>query len=119
MQGKIDNDLGNYKISRDVIASIAGSAAVECVGIISMADVNITRGIVRMAKNDTLGKGIDVVTKPDGSLELTAHIIVVYGVNISAVTTNLIESVAYRVESQTGLRVSRINVRVEGVRRID
>lgn len=119
MKGKIDNDLGNVRISLDVIATIAGSAAVECVGIIGMADVNITKGIVRLIRNDSLSKGIDVELNDDGSLSLALHVIIVYGVNISAVTTNLTENVIYRVESQTGLKVSHLSVRVEGVRRID
>lgn len=119
MEGKINNDFGDFKISLDVIATIAGSAAVECVGIIGMADVNITKGIVRVMRNDSLSKGINVVLKADGSLDLTLHVIVAYGVNISAVTTNLIENVTYRVESQTSLKVSRVSVRVEGVRRTD
>lgn len=119
MKGKINNDFGDFKISLDVIATIAGSAAVECVGVIGMAEVNLTKGIVRVVKNDSLSKGIDVLLNNDQTVELKLHIIVAYGVNISAVTTNLTESVLYRVQSQTGLKVSRIQVRVEGVRRID
>lgn len=119
MEGKINKDFGDLKISLDVIATIAGTSAVECVGIVGMADVNLAKGIVRMLKQDSLSKGINVILKEDGTLELTLHVVVAYGVNISAVTTNLMESVVYRVESQTGLKVSSIRVRVEGVRRID
>lgn len=119
MGGKTNKDLGDLKISLDVIATIAGTAAVESVGVVGMAEVNLTKGLVRMLKNASLRKGIDVIRKNDGSLELTLHVIVAYGVNISAVTTNLMESVAYRVETHTGLRVSRINVCVEDVWRID
>lgn len=119
MDGKIDNDFGELKIQKDVVSTIAGTAAVECVGIIGMAEVNLTKGIVRMIKNDSLSKGINVTVNDDGTLSLTLHVIIAYGVNISAVTTNLMDSVSYRVESQTGLKVSHIGVRVEGVRRVD
>ena len=52
-------------------------------------------------------------------LVIDFHVIVSYGVNITAVTDNLISSVKYRVEDFTGLEVERINVYVEGVRVID
>ena len=46
------------------------------------------------------------------------HIIVSYGVSISTVASNLMESVKYRVEEFTSLEVERINIYVEGVKDI-
>jgi len=46
-------------------------------------------------------------------------VIVSYGVSISAVSDNLIESVKYRVEEFTGMEVEKITIFVEGVRVID
>ena len=42
-----------------------------------------------------------------------------YGVSISTVADNLIESVKYKVEEFTGMPVEKINIFVEGVRVID
>ena len=50
---------------------------------------------------------------------MTFHVIVSYGVSISAVADNLIESVKYKVEEFTGMEVEKINIYVEGVRVID
>ena len=47
------------------------------------------------------------------------HVIVSYGVNITTVADNLIESVRYKVEEFTGLEIEKINIYVEGVRLID
>ncbi|NLP46116.1 MAG: Asp23/Gls24 family envelope stress response protein, partial [Epulopiscium sp.] len=44
------------------------------------------------------------------------HIIVEYGVKISAVADNLISTVKYKVEKFIGLEVEKINIFVEGVR---
>ena len=52
-------------------------------------------------------------------ISIDFHVIVSYGVSISAVSDNLIESVKYRVEEFTGMEVEKINVFVEGVRVID
>ena len=41
MKGRMDNELGSIVIDTDVIATYAGSVAVECFGIIGMAAVNM------------------------------------------------------------------------------
>ena len=55
----------------------------------------------------------------DNKISIDFHVIVSYGVSISAVSDNLIESVKYRVEEFTGMEVEKINIYVEGVRVID
>lgn len=119
MKGKLNSELGNINISEDVIATIAGSAAVECFGIVGMATVSLKDGLVKLLKKDSLQKGIEVAVNDANEISLKMHIIVAYGVNIYTVSNNLIENVKYQVEQHTGLKVSSIDVYVEGVRRID
>ena len=47
MKGRMDNELGSIVIDTDVIATYAGSVAVECFGIIGMAAVNMKDGLVK------------------------------------------------------------------------
>ena len=119
MKGSINSGYGNVNISMDVLASIAGSAAIECFGIVAMAMVNLKDGFAMMLGTESLQKGIEVDVDGDGRVALKMHIIVAYGVNIYAVSNNLIENVRYMIESQTGLECRSIEVYVEGVRRID
>ncbi len=55
----------------------------------------------------------------DNHITIDFHVIVAYGVSISAVADNLIENVKYKVEEFTGMTVDKINIFVEGVRVID
>ena len=66
----------------------------------------------------SLTHGINVDIK-ENKISIDFHVIVSYGVSISAVSDNLIESVKYRVEEFTGMEVEKINIFVEGVRVID
>ena len=43
-------------------------------------------------------------------------VIVEYGVSIFAVTSSAMDTVRYDVETQTGLKVSKVNIKVEGIR---
>ena len=118
MKGYINNKLGEIQIGPDVIAMYAGTTAVECFGIVGMAAVSMKDGLVRLLKRDSLTHGINVSVE-DNRLTIDFHVIVVYGVSISAVSDNLIETVKYKVEQFTGIEVEKINIFVEGVRVID
>ena len=118
MKGRIDSGLGQIIIDTDVIATYAGSVAVECFGIIGMAAVSMKDGLVHLLKKDSITRGINVSLE-DNELTIDFHVIVSYGVSILAVYNNLTDSVKYHVEEFTGIRVKKINMYVEGVRVID
>ncbi len=118
MKGQIDNSLGTVIIDSQVVATYAGSVAVECFGIVGMAAVNMKDGLVKLLKKDYLHHGINVTIK-DNHITLDFHVIVSYGVSIQTVVQNLISTVQYRVEEFTGMTIDKINVFVEGVRVID
>ena len=111
MKGCMSTDLGIITIDPEVIAKYAGTVAVECFGIVGMAAVNMKDGLVHLLKKESLTRG--------NHISIDFHIIVAYGVSISAVTDNLISDVKYRVEEFSGMQVDKINVYIEGVRVID
>ena len=118
MKGRMNTGLGEITINTDVIATYAGSVAVECFGIVGMAAVNMKDGLVKHLRRDRLSRGINVQVK-DNKISLDFHVIVAYGVSIRAVADNLIDNVKYKVEAFTGIEIEQINILVEGVRVID
>ena len=46
MRGKMQTPLGTIMIHNEVIATYAGSVAVECFGIVGMAAVNMKDGLI-------------------------------------------------------------------------
>ena len=119
MKGSMSTDLGIITIDPEVIAKYAGSVAVECFGIVGMAAVSRKDGLVKLLKKESLTKGIQVGISDENKITLNFHVVVAYGVSISAVTDNLISNVKYKVEEFTGMSVDKINIYIEGVRVID
>ena len=119
MKGQIDTQYGKILIDEDVIATYAGSVAVECFGIVGMAAVNMKDGLVKLLKRDYLTHGISVLVEADNQITIDFHVIVAYGVSIYTVSENLIDTVRYKVESFTGMTINKINIYAEGVRVID
>ena len=119
MKGCISTDLGIITIDPEVIAKYAGTVAVECFGIVGMAAVSMKDGLVKLLKRESLTHGIQVEISEENKLTINFHVIVSYGVSISAVCDNLVSNVKYKVEEFTGMDVDKINIYVEGVRVID
>ncbi|HHX60175.1 MAG TPA: Asp23/Gls24 family envelope stress response protein [Epulopiscium sp.] len=115
MAGKLFTEYGNVTIDEEVIARISGITAMECYGVVGMAARNVKDGLVQLLMLDSLTKGIAVEVN-ENKLSLSFHIIVEYGVKISAVADNLISTVKYKVKEQVGLEVEKINIFIEGVR---
>ncbi|MDD4112979.1 MAG: Asp23/Gls24 family envelope stress response protein [Herbinix sp.] len=118
MKGHMNTDIGEILIDNEVLAQYAGASAVECFGVVGMASINMKDGIVKLLKRDNLSHGVNV-TIDNNKITIDLHIIVSYGVSISAVADNLISNVKYNVEEFSGIEVEKINIFVEGVRVID
>ena len=118
MKGHMSTDLGQITIDSDVIAAYAGSVAMEVFGIVGMAAISVKDGVFKLLKKESLTHGINVSIS-ENKISLDFHVIVSYGVSISAVTDNLINNVKYKVEEFTGMEIEKINILVEGVRVID
>ena len=112
---KIKNELGFITVAEDVISTVAGYAAIECIGIVAMASKRATDGLVELLGRESLKRGVRVNLMEE-SATISLYIIVEYGVSIAAVAKNVIETVKYRVETMAGIKVDKVNVTVEGIR---
>lgn len=119
MKGVMSNSNGEIIIENEVIAQYAGHAALGCFGIVGMATISMKDGIAKLLKGDNVSKGVNVIVDEENNLVIDFHIIIAYGVSISTVCDNLINTVKYSVEEMTGMNVKNINIFVEGVRVID
>jgi len=116
MQSKIKNEHGIIGVENEVIARIAGLAAMECYGVVGMAAKSIRDGLVHLLKIESLSKGVNLVTQDDGSLVINLHIIVEYGTNLVAIAQSLKENVRYKVEESVGMKVRDVNIYIDGLR---
>lgn len=116
MQSKIKNEYGTVAVQNEVIARIAGLAAMECPGVVGMAAKSIRDGLVHLLKIESLSKGVDLQTLETGELIVGLHIIVDYGTNLAAIAETLQSDVRYRVQESVGMRVKEVNIFIESVR---
>ncbi|MBR4235297.1 MAG: Asp23/Gls24 family envelope stress response protein [Clostridia bacterium] len=116
MDCKFLNELGTVTMNDEVVRKVAGFAALECYGIVGMAAKRTTDDIVQMLGLDNIGRGVIVRIDGENRAEVDLYIVVEYGISISAVAETLIDTVKYKVEYLTGVKVKNVNVTVEDIR---
>ena len=112
---KTNGERGEIFIANNVIAEIAGAVASKCYGVVGMAARSKKDGLVSLLKQDAMTKGIGV-SIVDSGIIIDIHIIIEYGMNINSVCKSIVNRVRYTIEKSVGLKVNRVNVRVEGIR---
>ena len=101
------------KIADDVVATIAGKAAIEVAGVYSMAG-GFAGGISEVFGKKSYTKGIKV-DNTEKNIKIDVNIIVEYGARIPNVAYEIQNRVKKAVENMTGLSVEEVNVHIQGV----
>lgn len=109
----VETSVEGLKISNDAVATYAGIAISEVQGVYGMSGgfAGITEAISGK-KNFSKGIKVDVTEK---SAKIDVSIVVEYGARIPDVAFEIQNIVKKSVESMTGLKVSEVNVHVNGV----
>ena len=115
MDCKIVNDIGTIHITEEVLLKVVGYATLECYGIVAMSSKRATDGLVEWLGKENLSRGVQL-RLVDDMLDIDLFIIVEYGISIAEVCKTIVDTVKYKLESMTGVKVRRINISVEGIR---
>ena len=115
MEYKVKNEYGTTYITEDVMLKVVGYAALECYGIVAMSSKRAKDGFVEWLGRENLSKGVQIRMVED-MVDVDLFIIVEYGISIGEVCKTIVETVSYKLESMTGIKVRNVNITVEGIR---
>ena len=113
-QTEDEETIGNIKISVEVVSTIAGIAASEIHGVSCMYTSFVDGVAQRLGakRNNTKGVRVDMSSN---SVNIDLYIVVDYGIKIPELAWEIQENVKNSVETMTGLKVSKINIHIEGI----
>jgi uncharacterized alkaline shock family protein YloU len=106
---------GEIQIGNDVLADIAGYAALECYGIVGMASPTLRDGVAQLLSLDKLRKGVRVSSDGE-AVVIDLYVVAEYGTNLAEVAHNMSDRVKYVVTSHAEVRVDAVNVHVQGIK---
>lgn len=111
MTEKID---GTLEISNRVLSDIVGYAALECYGIVGVADANSTDKLLSILPIPRLRRGINISTEGE-KVAVDIYVVVEYGTNISTVCDNLRDRIKFVLKEYAGIEDAEVNVLVKDV----
>lgn len=109
-----EKQLGNIKISEDVIATLVEKAMDEVDGVEGLK-TGMTNNIAAVLGKRAAARGVGVEIK-DNTVSITAHVIVKYGYRIPELAWKIQEMIKTQVEDMTGLEVLKVNFSVDGIK---
>lgn len=110
---EISNEFGTIRIADEVVATVAGLAAVEVEGVAAMSGGWSTDLVEKLGKKN-FGKGIKVEVINDET-KIDIFLVIEFGYPIPQVAADVQREVKQAVETMTGLNVTQVNVHIVGV----
>lgn len=111
MEEKIN---GTIKISEEVIASIASTAALEIEGVLKV-NQKLSASIKNLGiQLKHVVNGVNIINGDDG-VDITLQIVIKHGYNIPDVAQKVQSNVTDALSGMTGLVIKRVNVIVVSV----
>jgi len=110
--------LGGIDISIQAIASIAGSAAIECYGVVGLSSKNTVRDQVDiLLGKKNFQEGI-VCEKEKNGYVINIYIVVASDTKITEIILEVQKKVKYVLEKTFGIKFNKVNVYVQGIKEI-
>jgi uncharacterized alkaline shock family protein YloU len=106
---------GALSIANEVIADLAGYAALESYGVVGMAAPTLTDGIAKLLPAARLRRGI-IVEATDNGVRIDLYVIIENGTSLSTVSHNLADNVRFALTDLAQVDISSIEVHVQGIR---
>lgn len=113
-QDKNKSEFGEVRIADDVVASIASLAATEVEGVDSMAN-DISNAVVSKLGMNNLKHGVKVEIL-ENDVKVRLAIVLKNNIQAIAVCKKVQERVKTAIESMTGLHVTEVDIKVEGIK---
>lgn len=109
---------GAVDISIDVIASVAGNAALECYGVAGLASKSSFRdNILELLRVEEYTKGV-YARKTQKGYEVDLYVSCTFGIKLTEVLSEIQKKVKYVLETTFGVRIFSVNVFVQDLKEI-
>jgi len=109
-----DDNVGSIQINNNVVANIVDMAAREVTGVYGIASGGLRDDLKGLlGKRDT---SITVDVNAADNYVIGVKLILIFGVNLAKVATNVQNAIREQVENMTDKEVARVNVIVDEVR---
>lgn len=106
---------GAVHIANDVLADLAGYAALESYGVVGMASPTLAEGVAQLLPRQKLRKGVKIESAEEG-VSADLYVVIEHGTQLAEVSHNLADRVRYVLTDTADVNVCCVDVHVMGVK---
>lgn len=106
---------GAISIANDVLADLAGYAALESYGVVGMAAPTVADGVAQLLPRQKLRKGVKIASDEDG-VTVDLYVVIEHGTQLAEVSHNLANRVRYLLTDNADVAVKHVEVHVMDVK---
>lgn len=119
MAVKTKTQFGVINITNEAIASVTADAVLQCYGVVGIAKKSaLHEKLSEILKDKAFSQGVFV--KQDRKVvEIDIYVFVSYDVKITEVLCEIQKRVKYLIEKTFEIKVKKVNVFAQGIKRID
>lgn len=114
-----NSGLGNIQITDKAVATLVGSAVLECYGVVGVTSKRIRDSIkdyaLEVLKKENYTKGV-IVSNKNNAIVVDLYLILAFEVRVSQVIFEVQKRVKYVLEKTLNIDVKEVNVHVEGIK---
>lgn len=112
----IGTHLGQVQISKQAIATLAGTSATECYGVVGISSSKSSaEEFLKLLNKKSYSNGI-VIRETGDKIELDLYLILAEGIKIAEIVTEVQKRVQYAIESTFNIEVVNVNINIQGIR---
>jgi len=112
----VTTPIGTVHIANDVLADLAGYAALESYGVVGMASPTVADGVAQLLPRQKLRKGVKIGTSNEDAVEVDLFVVIEHGTNLTEVSHNLANRVRYVLTEMAAVSVARVDIHVMDVK---
>ena len=114
-----ETSYGKINIANKAIASVVANAALECYGVVGLANRGGLAGKIQsiLSKEEYI-KGV-AITQIKASVNISLYVVISTGVKVTEVLSEVQKKVRYVVANTFEVKVNKVNVYAVSLRKID
>lgn len=117
---KKKNNLGQIQISNEAIASVVADAALECYGVVGLANKTALRNkISKILTKKEYSKGVIAYQDPKNAISISLYIVIAYGCKVTEVLSEVQKKVKYVLEKTFDSKVKKVNVYAQSLLKVE
>ena len=116
---KTKTQYGMINITNEAVASITADAVLSCYGVVGIAKKSALHEVLsEVLKSKSFSQGI-FVKQDKKNIDIDVYVYISFDVKITEVLCEIQKRVRYVVEKSFDIKVKKVNVFAQGIKRID